>query len=97
MNAFSGKIWVIIYTLILLILFGCTGIRPSAYSKGENVGSGHNVDSLQSVIQQQGEKIASIEKDLIKYFKKNLFDDELVVCMGAGSISTWIRDISTKL
>ena len=41
--------------------------------------------------------ILNSEKDLIKYFKKNLFDDELVVCMGAGSISTWIRDISTKL
>ena len=41
--------------------------------------------------------ILNSEKDLIKYFKKNLFDNELVVCMGAGSISTWIRDISTKL
>ena len=46
MNAFPGKIWFIIYTLILLILLGCTGIRPSAYSKIENEGSGHNVDSL---------------------------------------------------
>ena len=41
--------------------------------------------------------ILNSEKDLLKYFKKNLFDDELVVCMVAGSISTWIRDISTKL
>ena len=24
---------------------------------------------------------------------KNLFDDELVLCMGAGSISKWIREM----
>ena len=29
--------------------------------------------------------------------KKILFDKELVVCMGAGSISSWIKNISKKL
>ena len=33
------------------------------------------------------------EKDLKNFFKKNLFDDELVLCMGAGSISKWIREM----
>ena len=33
------------------------------------------------------------EKDLKSFFKKNLFDDELVLCMGAGSISKWIREM----
>jgi len=37
------------------------------------------------------------EKDLLNYFRKNLFDNELVICMGAGSISAWIRNISGKL
>ena len=41
--------------------------------------------------------ILKTEVDLLNYFKKNLFDNELVVCMGAGSISTWIRNISQKL
>jgi len=41
--------------------------------------------------------ILKSENDLLNYFKKNLFDNELVVCMGAGSISTWIRNISNKL
>ena len=67
MNAASGKIWVIIYTLILLVLLGCTGNRPSAFSEGKILSKGMNVDSLQSIIQEQGEKIASIEEDLIKY------------------------------
>ena len=33
------------------------------------------------------------EIDLKNYIKKNLFNDEIVICMGAGSISNWIRDI----
>ena len=33
------------------------------------------------------------EKDLKRFFQKNLFDDELVLCMGAGSISKWIREM----
>ena len=41
--------------------------------------------------------ILNSENDLLNYFRKNLFNNELVVCMGAGSISTWIRNISKKL
>jgi UDP-N-acetylmuramate-alanine ligase len=41
--------------------------------------------------------ILKSENDLLNYFKKNLFDNELVVCMGAGSISSWIKSISKKL
>ncbi len=35
--------------------------------------------------------------DLKNYFKKNLFEDELVICMGAGSISNWIREIGSEI
>jgi|TARA_B110000438_G_scaffold58065_1_gene58087 UDP-N-acetylmuramate--alanine ligase len=38
--------------------------------------------------------IINHENDLLKYFKKNLFKDELIISMGAGTISTWIKDIS---
>ncbi len=31
------------------------------------------------------------------YLKKNLLDNEIIIAMGAGSISGWIRDISTRL
>ena len=34
--------------------------------------------------------------ELKLFFKKNLFSNELVVCMGAGSISSWIREIGKK-
>ena len=36
------------------------------------------------------------ETDLSKYIKQNLFSNELIICMGAGSISSWIKNISTK-
>ena len=37
-------------------------------------------------------------RDELKHFlKKNLFDDEMVICMGAGSISNWIREIGIEL
>jgi len=35
--------------------------------------------------------------DLKKYFQKNLVEDEMVICMGAGSISNWIREIGKEL
>ena len=31
------------------------------------------------------------------YLKKNLLCNEIIIAMGAGSISGWIRDISSKL
>ena len=36
------------------------------------------------------------QKELNNYFKKNLLEDEMVICMGAGSISNWIREISNE-
>ena len=36
------------------------------------------------------------EKEIINK-QKNLVEDEIVICMGAGSISNWIREISLKL
>ena len=69
MDAFSAKIWVFIYTLILLVLTGCAGIRPSTDSEGKNVDAGENIETLKSIIQEQGEKINSIEQDLVIYQK----------------------------
>ena len=37
------------------------------------------------------------KNDLEKYIKKNILQDELVICMGAGSISNWIREIGKKI
>ena len=37
------------------------------------------------------------KKNLENYIKKNIIEDEMVICMGAGSISNWIRDIGDEL
>ena len=37
------------------------------------------------------------QKDLSNFFKRNLFDNEMIICMGAGSISSWLRSISKEL
>ena len=37
------------------------------------------------------------QKELKNYFKKNLLEDEMIICMGAGSISNWIREIGNEL
>ena len=37
------------------------------------------------------------QKELKNYLEKNLLNDEMVICMGAGSISNWIREIGNEL
>ena len=37
------------------------------------------------------------KNELKNYLKKNLLNDEMVICMGAGSISNWIREIGEEL
>jgi len=37
------------------------------------------------------------QKELKSYFTKNLINDEMVICMGAGSISNWIREIGDEI
>ena len=70
------------------------------YPAGEKINRQFNYHSFGKLISKQSKVsliILKSEKDLFNYFKKNLFSNELVVCMGAGSISTWIRNISQKL
>ena len=37
------------------------------------------------------------QRDLKNYFRMNLLDNEMVICMGAGTISNWIREIGEEL
>ena len=41
--------------------------------------------------------IAKNQIDLSKYFGKNLIDNELIIGMGAGLISKWMRQLKKKL
>ena len=33
------------------------------------------------------------EKELAKFVKKNIYGDKIVIGMGAGSISNWMRNL----
>ena len=37
------------------------------------------------------------KKEIEIYLKKNLLNNEIVIAMGAGNISSWIRDISKRI
>ncbi len=69
------------------------------YSAGEK----NNKFSLQKfckdVISNSKTEVVQINnKNQIEvYLKKNLLSNEIIIAMGAGSISTWIRDISNRL
>ena len=41
--------------------------------------------------------IVKNEFELIKYFKKNLISDEIVIGMGAGTISKWMTKLKFSL
>jgi len=69
------------------------------YSAGEKVNYNFNQNYFSQLISKKS-KIQVIhikdKKELSNYFKKNLLEDELVICMGAGSISNWIREIGNE-
>ena len=70
------------------------------YSAGEIKKYNFNQDYFSQLISKKSKvQIINIKdkKELSNYFKKNLLQDEMVICMGAGSISNWIREIGNEL
>ena len=66
------------------------------YSAGERVMYNFNQDDFSKLISRKSRtQVINVEnqKELKNYFKKNLLEDEMIICMGAGSISNWIREI----
>ena len=70
------------------------------YSAGEKIKHNFNQNSFSQLISKKSKtQVINIkdQKELKNYFKKNLLDNEMVICMGAGSISSWIRGIGNQL
>jgi len=70
------------------------------YSAGEKLKYNYNEYNFSNLIAQKSKiQVINIndQNDLKNYIKKNLFNDEMVICMGAGSISNWIRNIGDEL
>jgi len=69
------------------------------YSAGEKITYNFNQDNFSKIIAKKSNiQVINIKnkKDLESYFKKNLLENEMIICMGAGSISNWIREIGNK-
>ena len=70
------------------------------YSPGEKKKYNFNQQKFSELISKNSKvQVINIkdQNDLKNFFKKNLFNDEMIICMGAGSISNWIRNISKEL
>ena len=66
------------------------------FSAGEKIDNKYDTFNFAKLIAKNSNvQVITVqnEKDLKRFFQKNLFDDELVLCMGAGSISKWIREM----
>ena len=70
------------------------------YAAGEKINYNFNQDYFSKLIAKKSKtQVINIknQNDLKNYLSKNLFENEIVICMGAGSISNWIREIGTQL
>ncbi len=66
------------------------------YPAGEKIDKNYNKLSFAKHISKKSNvQVITVENqiELKNYFKKNLISNELVLCMGAGSISKWIREM----
>ena len=66
------------------------------YPAGEKIDTNYSTINFAKLITKNSKvQVITInnEQDLRKFFIKNLINDELIICMGAGSISKWIREM----
>ncbi len=66
------------------------------YPAGEKKDEKYNeIDFAELIAKNSKVQVICVENenDLKKFFIKNLIENELIVCMGAGSISKWIREM----
>ena len=77
-----------------------TVVLCPVYSAGEKIKYNFNQDNFSKLISRKSKiQVINIQnqKELKIYFKKNLLENEMIICMGAGSISNWIREIGDEL
>ena len=69
------------------------------YAAGEKKMNFNQLDLAKLISKNSNTQVIIIkeEKDLSNYFKKNLLNDEIIIGMGAGSISKWMRNIKNNL
>ena len=77
-----------------------TVVLCPVYPAGEKIDHNFNQYNFSTLIAKKSKtQVINIKnkKELKSFFKMNLFNDEMVICMGAGSISNWIREIGSEM
>ena len=70
------------------------------YAAGEKKNKKFNLLNFAKLISQNSKTqviIVNNQKELTNYFRKNLVSDEIIIGMGAGSISKWMRELKSSL
>ena len=70
------------------------------YAAGEKKNQKFNMNKFANLISKNSNTqviIVKNEQELNKFFKKNLFNDEIVIGMGAGAISRWMTGLKYSL
>ena len=70
------------------------------YAAGETIDQDYNDKKFAQLISKFSKTqviLIKDENDLNRYFKKNLIKDEIVIGMGAGSISNWMYNLKNNL
>tara|TARA_Y100000768_G_scaffold332744_1_gene272507 strand:- start:42 stop:266 length:225 start_codon:yes stop_codon:yes gene_type:complete len=66
------------------------------FTAGENIKLNFNYESFAKKISDQSQVRLYLIKDkinLAKFVKQNIFGNKIVIGMGAGSISSWIKEL----
>ena len=70
------------------------------YAAGEKKSSNFNLTNFANLISKNSKTQVIIlrnQEELSNYFKKNLIEDEIIIGMGAGSISQWMNELKYNL
>ncbi len=70
------------------------------YGAGEKKNLNFNLFNFARLISKNSKTqvvLVKNQKELSNYFKKNLINDEIIIGMGAGSISQWMRELQFSL
>ena len=77
-----------------------TVILCPIFKAGENIKLGFSYNSFaRKIIKNSDVKLITIKNslDLTKYVKQNIYGNKIVIGMGAGSISNWIRELPKNI
>ena len=70
------------------------------YAAGEKKNLNFNLFNFAKLISKNSRTqvvLVRNQKELSNYFKKNLISNEIIIGMGAGSISKWMRELKSSL